>query len=651
MNLTLQPISGLIPKLSDIVSPSGTASIAKNVNLENGTLKPLRDVGSSVGVSAETIYLDKNVWRTWDKDVDVVRSPVSKTRIIYTDGILPKIRDGDIEYPLGIPVPTQALSIATVDKTSVDFTLQWHWFYEETNGVQVDNDLSVIVPTVDIIGKQYSLATIPAKVHASATARFMMWCKMISKDGEPLGSIYPDKSLSVGMTDAIYNGAIISATYTPTEVVVQNGGQTSQIQMGLDEYGDPKYITVTTPLIITSITTTSAVFLLKFDTSRASDYNPLRIYVYTYLRRWPSGGDDEGAPSPVSVEKHVNPSQDAQLSGITSPPSGYGITHIRIYRTISGLTGTSFFYVTEIASGTTTFTDTLSESDISLAGGLVSIQYDPPPSTLKGLKYHPGGFLVGFDGIYLYSSEPYRPHAWPSNSIPCGSNIIGIGVYGQTIVVVTEKNPFVLSGSSPSTMNKEEVHISLSGTTKDAIIETGHSVIYSSQSGLVEIPGGSIISENLYTKEQWKLLDIKKMVWYDNSLFLFNSKGTKNIKIIQGRPILTETDDVITGYFFDVVSDTLYVSIKDSIRKWGVDKFRTYSYRTKSYLQPIATAPVGYRLTSSDFVKLSFYNKENLIYTCNAIPGDRKWFPVLPRNKEWSVQLEGDIEIEDFQIL
>ena len=635
MFMSLPPNGGLMPKIADKLLPAGAAVIATNVDLHTGLIKPIHGLGPAVGTGGVSIYLDGDTWRSWDSDVDVVKSPVSQTRIIYTDGVMPKIRDGNLEYPLGIPAPTTAPSVTTQTLSDAGFTLEWHWFYEETTGVRDDSDASSLSVTATKVGQTYTLSSIPARITAPKNAQFILWCKVYDPNGYYIGQVIPSPSLAQEQSDAVVNGAILTGA-----LVIASG---------------------------------VATFTFTWDLSNVTEFQRIREYVYTWVRTWPSdGATDEGPPSPVSSQVPIDPSQGCQLTNIPMPPDGYGITSVRIYRTVSGIRGTDFTYVGNIVLGTlqsdhltninlvtsgTTETlaalDSLADADIIDNGALQTTEYDPPPATLIGIRYHPSGFLVGFSGKYVYFSEPYQPHAWPSYSITCDYNIVGLGIVGQSVVVVTQGNPVLMTGNAPLSMSVTKVNNSQSGTAKRAIVETGSSVIYATPVGLVESPDGGLLTSQLYSKDQWQALmpSSMRLAWSDSKLFIFTVSGLKVIRVDGGAgPELTETPDIVDGHFVDLLTDTLYLSIQGNICPWGKGASRTYTYQTRTYLSPVPISPSTYRLTTdgeTGVVVLSLYADGNLCYCETITSGDAQWLPVLPRAKQWSMKVMGTCTIRE----
>ncbi len=169
MLLSLPPNGGLIPKLADNMLPPGGAVIATNVDLRSGLIKPISNIGAFVGRGNTSLYLDNTTgtWYTWPTDVDVVRSPVSQTRIIVTDGSNPTIQElhptHTATYSLGIPAPTSVIVPSALPSSTPAFTIEWHWFYEETSGIRDNSDLTTLSVTTVTPNTTYTVHAIPAR--------------------------------------------------------------------------------------------------------------------------------------------------------------------------------------------------------------------------------------------------------------------------------------------------------------------------------------------------------------------------------------------------------------------------------------------------------------------------------------------------------
>lgn len=137
--LKLSVFDGILPKIGKRLLPEINATIANNVELQAGELRPLqlpvivnRPTKPMPAVSMFLAHegLDSEAWFTWPYDVDVVRVPLSldvESRYVWTgEGATAKIatfsmavEGGNADYPatffdLGIPKPQQAPAVAVV---------------------------------------------------------------------------------------------------------------------------------------------------------------------------------------------------------------------------------------------------------------------------------------------------------------------------------------------------------------------------------------------------------------------------------------------------------------------------------------------------------------------------------------------------------
>ena len=103
-----------------------------------------------------------------------------------------------------------------------------------------------------------------------------------------------------------------------------------------------------------------------------------------------SGYDFQSAPSASSTDVDVRIGQSVTVSGFATVPSGYTLTHRRIYRATAGV----FLFVAEIPIASTSYSDSILAED--LGEELPSLTWLPPPDTLKGLINLPGGVMAGF---------------------------------------------------------------------------------------------------------------------------------------------------------------------------------------------------------------------------------------------------------------
>jgi hypothetical protein len=272
------------------------------------------------------------------------------------------------------------------------------------------------------------------------------------------------------------------------------------------------------------------------------------IYLYTFVTVW----GEEGPPvATVSNDVICLSGSQVNLSGFpSSPPSGYpNIITCRIYRAVNGNTTQNWEWVADIPIGTTTYADVI--PDLQLSVVMPSQTWLPPPAGLLGLTCHPGGFLVGFTGNELWCSVPYYPHAWPyGNMYTIPQQIVGVAVFWDMVVVLTDGYPYVFEGASPSTLRKTKYPERQPCVSKRSISTYAGGVIYACPDGLYQISNalnelispGSMVTQDTFTKGDWAKYNPQTMHGHimDRRYYGFYTTGVVN-GITQGRAIVVDT--------------------------------------------------------------------------------------------------------------
>jgi hypothetical protein len=233
-----------------------------------------------------------------------------------------------------------------------------------------------------------------------------------------------------------------------------------------------------------------------------------RAYVYT----WVSSLGEEGQPSaPTVTTGYVNGTWN-----ITVTPPGAGdladrvLDKVRIYRTVTSAQGIATYYrVTEFAYATTTYADTIPDGTVVENPDLQSTTWYEPPHDLVEFVAMPNGIIASFRNNEVWFCEPYRPHAWPTEYvIGVETPIIGLGVFGQSLVICTAGQPYIATGVHPSVMTLSKAPILEPCTFHGSIVSATPGVMYSSPNGLVLIgPGTSdVVTKNLVRKDEWSQL-------------------------------------------------------------------------------------------------------------------------------------------------
>lgn len=261
--------------------------------------------------------------------------------------------------------------------------------------------------------------------------------------------------------------------------------------------GDPDYVL--------GIPTSAANMTVTPDGSGvgATEY---RAYTFT----WVSAYGEEGPPAPpILANGKIDDNWDLVLPAITAPESTQrNITERNIYRTITGSQGdTNYYLVVTLPVGTLSYSDSIPGTEVTANGLIQSSTWDQPPETLQGLINMPNGIVAGFTGRDVYFSEPYRPHAWPDQySVSVEQPIIGLGVTGNTLVVLTDGYPYFISGIHPSTFTQVKHNDLVPCVEAGSIVSAPDGVYFSSTNGLMLAANGTVqlITYQLISKEQWQ---------------------------------------------------------------------------------------------------------------------------------------------------
>jgi hypothetical protein len=314
-----------------------------------------------------------------------------------------------------------------------------------------------------------------------------------------------------------------------------------------------------------------------------------RAYVYTFV----SDYGEEGAPSPPS----------AVLSGATGTwnvngmqtavpdASQRNITKKRIYRTVPGNTSTLFFFVAEVGIGVVNYADSAADDVIAQNNVLESTSYQPPPATLEGFVAMPNGYLVGWVGRRLLFSEPYRPHAWPPEyEIGTEFEVVGLAVWGNSLIVGTKSNPYIGMGTSPAAFTTQKTDAIMPCLSRRGMVSTDAGVYYPSINGLVLVnsPAPQIVTQDLLTKEEWLRRYNPKEIFaasYGMQYIAFNGPSFGFIfNPTEPASRLVELDrfNHVEGIETDRYNGTVFLIYEDRVWEWDPESSERLYWRWKS---------------------------------------------------------------------
>lgn len=382
-----------------------------------------------------------------------------------------------------------------------------------------------------------------------------------------------------------------------------------------------------------------------------SGTNETRAYVYVHV----TAEGDVGQPS-LPLEVTMQDGQSIILNGLVAGPAGHNINRKWIYRTITGQSsGTDYQFVAEINDGTTTYTDSTLNKD--LAETMFSIDFETPPASLIGLVNMPNGMAAGFikDGIDVCFCEPYRPYAWPTKyKQVVDYPIMGLGTFGETLVVCTKGQPYVMFGTDPNAISVKKLELAQACVSKRSIVNMGDAVMYASPDGLVRVGPGltDLVTGGFINKEFWTALNPSSIYayCYDGKYIGFYDNGTPGSFVFDPRdemaPFALCTNTSTAGYQ-DVVRDNLYLAVGSDIVKWEANATKlSYTWKSRIVETPHKINFGWAKVEANAYpVTLKVYGGGVLRATKSVTSSKAFRLPAGYVADYWEIQLEGSNEV------
>lgn len=311
-----------------------------------------------------------------------------------------------------------------------------------------------------------------------------------------------------------------------------------------------------------------------------------RSYVYCYVRQWPDGTIDVGkASGPLKNSSDrsrytvdVRPGQVVDMSMVDpivhANGIGAGINKIYIYRSEVTSAGQALYsYVDQFDVNTNRVTNNPaavwvadggyykysdSKPNTSLGEACPSLYWDVPVDGLKGLVSLQNGLFAAYKDSTVYVSDWNAPHAWPyEHKVTIDYPIVGLGSFGNTIVVCTEAAPVLITVTDPTKPTTRAIQENCPCVSAGSIVSTRNGVIFASTNGLVLINSASptFITEKIITQDEWLPLHPESLqaAFLNNTYYGF----------------FTNPIEKAAGFLFDLDSYT-YSTVYNSIVSSGM---------------------------------------------------------------------------------
>lgn len=300
----------------------------------------------------------------------------------------------------------------------------------------------------------------------------------------------------------------------------------------------------------------------ELDENLISPFFGTYQYVYTYYN---SDDGTESAPTPVSNELEVN-SGHLQIT-LPTTSTDHQVTNKRLYRVGGNIT--QFTMVVELDSGTTSYIDTL--KDTELDGRLLeSDNYDEAPAGLQFLS-ESYAMLFGAIGSSLRFTPIGVPNAWPPEfQVQFDQDITGLGPVANGILVFTRFKTYIVTGTGPTSLSQQSLRGDQGCIAFESIQEaTKGTLIWASEDGLCTSSGNNVV--NLTKSFIGKtLLDPISSVVNDEVYYCHNVDGSVLSWDYRFQPTLkwlslgTETLSVSNGILYGYSNGLLHLLYKDT---------------------------------------------------------------------------------------
>jgi hypothetical protein len=178
--------------------------------------------------------------------------------------------------------------------------------------------------------------------------------------------------------------------------------------------------------------------------------------------------------------------------------------------------------------------------------------------------------------------------------------IVGLSVFETTLVVLTTRFPYLISGVSPTSMTQQKLPIPQPCVSKRSIANDQYGVLYASPNGLVSLGSGSqdVITVPLYTRDEWQAINPVSMVGaiYNNMYMGFSSIAGVIQGLVLSRgdiPPLVHYDFPVRSLFVDRSTSDIYAISNLDNKVYHLDasavNFTTYEWKSKKFALPNPT--------------------------------------------------------------
>jgi len=692
MEAKFQTFAGMVPLVDKRLLNPNYAQLVRDCELDSGNIRPIREPSFVAELTdpfqkatyryEDPAFPDGHKWLDWiGGPVSVFKSPVSNdqyNRIYYIDPADQKlkVRSGNTEYVAGVPRPT-APKVVSKPRPPNSWIRIWGYWHESLAGVKLNE--GTYFSEVDLPANSGTNKWTPgtdssaAPAGQSETARASNW--YISKAHHTAHAGGPTNSLLIPFfraytkidksgTDQLSNRGIDLGTLIPKrdgDTVADRSQNRGQSDFGINGVKCNAVYKRNNDDVIPD------VWRMTYESAGAT---MTTAYVVTFINIF----GEESEPSDPTSNININPFSIGQLSqldtGSAHSEAGYApITKLRVYRVVTGNETATFKFVGDIdlTSVPSTWDDLA--FDVEAGETLSTVGATKPEVGMSGLVHVAGGFFAAYKGNSLFFSHPYHPYSWPLGyELTFPYTVKALGVSGNTVAVLTDEHPFLVTGYEPATMQEAKMAIPFP-CVNPYVCEWGGAILYISNEGLIALNGqqGINLTEKYWSRNQWLAMKPETMLItaYKERIYLFaalQSLETYNRPAVSvsgyesyvvypndERKAVNALSTYVQGIWNDLSRDALYVIRGTSVYQIeGGPNFFESRYVTKEMQYNSPTAPSIIRVNAEGYpVKVTFIANGQPVQTIVISDDHARKVPRMRMEKFWSIQVDSRFVIRE----
>jgi hypothetical protein len=380
-------------------------------------------------------------------------------------------------------------------------------------------------------------------------------------------------------------------------------------------------------------------------------------YCFTYVCNMGTGGEQEGAPSDPTGVVDVLTGQGVSLTGFGAPVlAGLQVDAVRVYRSSGG----EWFFLTELASGVSSFLDEVSDAILSTVT-LATDGWTMPEDDARGLVLTKNGMYVLHRDNEVLPSELFVPYAYPADyRLSVQDQIVGLGVLDGGVVVLTTVRPVVLVGSTPESLAQTPLEFYQGCLSKASIVSTPYGVMYASPDGLCLVASGGprVVTRGLFTTKQWRALQPNLIMGacFEDQYFAFFRGTARGIVYDFASNDIREIE--LSGPVYAVVVDAeldaMFLNVDGNVVSFeGSEGLLTYRWRSGEFFMSRLVLPAVARVESDFSTPVTFRIFAHDALVCSRSVTSRDPFRLEMHCKAenaWTIELEGTAKVFEVRI-